>query len=310
MNSFFQFVKNNGQFLVIILALSASGIGWVFKKLTEQAIIRRAQADQHRRVEEMLRTGRDPGAAMAAGRSAGTMAPTAAEARERLADLARRRQAQMDQLRRQGRSNGSDAPARTATTLTPPTSPSTSPAPSPLIIMGPHGPITIPRPPSAPAPTASPRTAGFPTRSSPVSFPPARPATPPPPSRPAPRQAKPQTRPAAKRRVPQSGPRSAGSPASTTSRSGERRTSDSAPDRGSRPITPGSASAASLSAETPADRPRVVPVGPRPTAAALRLPPVNAGSAAEYRRVLAMIELLSPPIALREGPGPTASSFG
>ena len=55
--TFRQFLQQYGQTIIILIALSASGIGWVLKKLAEQAAIRRAQMERERRTEEMLRTG-------------------------------------------------------------------------------------------------------------------------------------------------------------------------------------------------------------------------------------------------------------
>lgn len=164
----FQFI----QILIVVIVLALSGLSWITKKLQEQRARKRRMIEQQRRMEEMLRTGRDPLAEQAAALQRAT-----ATDRARLEELARRRQAQMEQLRReqmqrrheaeQASRGGSDIP--------------------PIIIMGPSGPIAIPRAqpaggqpfpgPVAPGPMRPPmgRTApprGVPTRPAPASYPP------------------------------------------------------------------------------------------------------------------------------------------
>lgn len=87
---------SNQQFLhliVILLIVGASFISWLAKKLKEQADKKRALQEMERRRLEALRTGKDPGAAVAA-------APSGSPEELRLRELAARRQAQLQELRR------------------------------------------------------------------------------------------------------------------------------------------------------------------------------------------------------------------
>jgi hypothetical protein len=246
-----RWLLNNLQIIVLLLVLGASGLHWILNKLKEQAAIKRAQTERARREEEMLRTGRvmPYEEAQQPGRAQAPVTP--AEARERLAEIARRRQAQLEQARRESQ--------RTI----PPPAPARAPArggasgPPPIIVMGPSGPIVVPRPQQRPAP-ASPRPAPAPAASRQP-----RPQRPPPPPKQRARPPEPAREPAP---VEETAPRRAG---------------DESIGR-PRPDMP-----------QPADRPRRV---------ALAMPPVTPRNAAEYRRLLAMVEILSPPLALRGGP--------
>lgn len=88
-------MPNNPNYIhliILLLFVGFSVISWVVRKLQEQAQIRRIQAERERRELEMLRTGRVRDAD----------APPVATGGEgdRLRDLAARRQAQLQELRR------------------------------------------------------------------------------------------------------------------------------------------------------------------------------------------------------------------
>jgi hypothetical protein len=274
---------NHIQVVVIIVALAGSGISWIYNKLREQAAIRQAQADRQRRVEESLRTGRDPGGEQTLGQSAppSARAPSsAAEARERLGELARRRQAQIEAARRQAQVRIPSAPS-----ALPPS------RPPPIIIMGPSGPIQIPRPGQAPRPVQRSGQAPVSSRTAPPPFV-GRQAPAPTQRTPQPQRAQPQRqqqqRQPQKRRPdqPQRPQQTAPRPSSTPTMA--QRPPEASPARVEAPIAASEPGAAR---------------------AMLRLPPVGARSAADYRRALAMIEVLSPPLALRDGEGPVTSAF-
>lgn len=259
------------QILLVIAFLALSGLGWLIRKFQEQSEKKRVQLERLRRIEEMLRTGRDPAAEPA---SPDEGSPD----RMRLEELARRRQAQMEQLRREHaqRRQESQRTDRRESEL------------PPIIIMGPSGPIALPRSPQSRPPA---RTASSP-------FPaPVRPAPPRPgpqqrPQRPARPQPRPQRRP--ERPAPRPAPVAAPQPQ-------QRREPPPAPMPGA--VIPGG--------RGPAARPMVT------------LPPIRAGRgsegaearsrshAAEYRRLVATMEVLKPPLALREEyePGPVYRAF-
>lgn len=247
----FQFL----QVLIVLIVLAFSGLTWVWRKIEEQRARRRRMLDQQRRMEEMLRTGRDPLAEQAAALERAT-----ATDRARLEELMRRRQAQMEQLRReqmQRRQEAEQASSRGGEI-------------PPIIIMGPSGPIAIPR-----AQPAGGQTAG---------------GTRPPMGRPAPARGV-QTRPApygpqqrpAQRQQRQKREKSA-------------RTEPAAPERRTLVAQP-----------TPAPAEDIAPPRRARTLAPLR---VGRGmSREEYRRLIASLELLRPPLALRPpeldlGPSP------
>lgn len=266
--TFRQFLQQYGQTIIILIALSASGIGWVLKKLAEQAAIRRAQMERERRTEEMLRTGQG----LAGAGPASPASP--AEARERLAEIARRRQAQVEQARRRGQPPFDDAPRVGGGAAGVGGAGGGGGAP-PIIIMGPKGPIIIPNPGQA-----APRE-GVPQgqRGSPV--PTARPAQPG--QRSKQQRQQPQPRPQQPKQKKQPQPRPQTSPPQAL------------------PQPSGFAFPSALQrapAKREADLARAV----------LRLPPVNNRSIGEYRRALAMMEVLAQPLCLRtsESDGPLA----
>ncbi len=265
------------QILLVIAFLALSGLGWLIGKFREQSEKKRAQDARMRRIEEMLRTGRDPAAEPATH--------TAADDRARLEELARRRQAQMDQFRRehaQRRQEGQRSDRHG------------EPEPPPIIIMGPSGPIALPRSPQGrPSPPTGPGRSTL----SPIPAP-ARPAPPrPAPARPGPQQR--QQRPARPQPKPQRRPeRAAPHPAPVSSPSPQRR------EPTATPASP------------------VIPAGRAPAARSMiTLPPIRSAEgpekekarsrAAEYRRLVAMMEVMKPPLALREEnePGPVYPAF-
>ncbi|MBM4107931.1 MAG: hypothetical protein FJ255_03835 [Phycisphaerae bacterium] len=79
--------------LVVAMIVGFSAIGWVVRKLQEQAAKKRAIEEVERRRSELLRTGKDP----ALGGPAG---PPMTEQEARLREIAARRQAQLQELRR------------------------------------------------------------------------------------------------------------------------------------------------------------------------------------------------------------------
>lgn len=85
------------QFWLFAIVASLSLISWIVGKLREQAEIKRAKDEARRRQDEQLRTGRASGAP---GGPAGN-APAGASAQE----LAARRQAQLEALRKQQQMN-------------------------------------------------------------------------------------------------------------------------------------------------------------------------------------------------------------
>jgi hypothetical protein len=121
------------QLLVLLLVFAASAIGWVWRKYQEQREIQRIERDRERRRMEGYRTGKfdtdvapttfgvdtqQPKPTMQAPGSptipaGGTAAPTAEDVKRRLAELAERRRAELEALRKRGQS-GAPAPAAPA----------------------------------------------------------------------------------------------------------------------------------------------------------------------------------------------------
>lgn len=81
----------NSQLIIIIAALSLSFLSWAYQKVRENQELKRAREAARRRYEEQLRTGREDEPSTVA--SSGT-SPS-------LEELAARRQAQLQELRRQ-----------------------------------------------------------------------------------------------------------------------------------------------------------------------------------------------------------------
>lgn len=138
------------QLIVILIFLGISAVSWTLKKLGEQRAIREAQARAARERDELLRTGRPPESA------APERPPLVAQddATARLKELAAKRQAQLNELRRQAqakaRAQGTPAP-------TPQAAPTSAPRPGQTRELWPGGPVVVvaPAPPGgAPAPVA------------------------------------------------------------------------------------------------------------------------------------------------------------
>ncbi|MBX3358092.1 MAG: hypothetical protein KF745_06665 [Phycisphaeraceae bacterium] len=144
---------NSIKFLIFGLIVSASVISWIIRKVKEQRDLRRAEMERQQRFEEALRTGRtvlQAGAPSPQLTRGATMAQTADEPRERLREMARRRQAEIA-----ARRTGVPGP------IAPPTASPPSGRRPPIVVMGPNGPILIqprngPKTPPAPAPQAPP----------------------------------------------------------------------------------------------------------------------------------------------------------
>ena len=106
------------QIIVIVLAVRASAVGALLKKLAEQRAVRNQKLARERERETMLRTGRvdEQREQREAEFAAQTSAPPLPnivpedEARRRLQELAQRRRAELAEMERRARS--SDAPTR------------------------------------------------------------------------------------------------------------------------------------------------------------------------------------------------------
>src|SRR5690349_17678952 len=96
---------NYVHLLIILLFVSATVVQWVFRKVQEQAALKRAKNERERRVTEALRTGRTPAPEPVVAQRVGVplSGPVShADARKRLQELAERRQRQLEELRRAG----------------------------------------------------------------------------------------------------------------------------------------------------------------------------------------------------------------
>lgn len=125
---------NTIQFLVFALVVGGGFFQWLLRALKEQADAKKAKAEQAKRAEQLLRTGKP--AADAAPRVATAQAtedPRVAERRRRMQELAERRREQIEELRRrqQARQSISASTAPSAPTQQrAPTLPAARPAPS------------------------------------------------------------------------------------------------------------------------------------------------------------------------------------
>lgn len=112
------------QIIVIVLAVSASAIGALLKKLAEQRAVRNQKLARERERETMLRTGRvdEQREQREAEFSAQTSAPPLPnivpedEARRRLQELAQRRRAELAEMARRAQSGGGAGAPPTAPT--------------------------------------------------------------------------------------------------------------------------------------------------------------------------------------------------
>ncbi|HRJ49932.1 MAG TPA: hypothetical protein PKU91_05335, partial [Phycisphaerales bacterium] len=85
------------QLIIFALFIGASGIGWILRRIGEQAQRRAAEQALERRRLELLRTGRDPG--LSSPQARGTIGPARVSAGGELT-VAERRQRQLEELRR------------------------------------------------------------------------------------------------------------------------------------------------------------------------------------------------------------------
>ena len=156
------FSQYQGLIRVAIFAIfiAFTGISWVFKKLNQQAQIRRAKEARERQQAEALRTGRaaSVGPSAAPGSSTPAFGGTSPEsdAKRRLQELALRRRAELERLARQQAGAGTPAsvppPVPTPRPAAAPPRPNTSPdqvrrAAAPPVTMSPP---SLPRPGPAP----------------------------------------------------------------------------------------------------------------------------------------------------------------
>jgi hypothetical protein len=126
------------QLIVFLIILAGSGLSWVFKQLQAKAELKRRMDAAERRKLEALRTGRDVGAEQPV--------PGESSVTDRQRELAARRQAQLQELRRRQMER---ARAQTSGSPRPPGSPRPAGEPTrqtPLVIIpGSTGPIVVER---------------------------------------------------------------------------------------------------------------------------------------------------------------------
>lgn len=263
------------QILIIVFLLSLSGIGWLARKLQEQAELKRQRETRKRIEEEILRTGRDP-------REQDRSRALTPEQR-RMREIAARRQAQLEELRRRRTARQQQPTQRTQTGgRTPP------------VVMGPGAPTATP-----PRPAGAGRQPGW----TGVDVPP--PITRPGQQQRGPAQTQPQQRPAARSRSARS--QSAGAPP-LIDRSAQRRSEQQRRPEPTRPDprkglgaiadAPEIQSVEELLKKTPGETQRAQ------AASTSRLLP---RSRADLRRAVVMMEVLGPPLSERIHPGPFGS---
>ncbi|HYE02783.1 MAG TPA: hypothetical protein VD963_06075 [Phycisphaerales bacterium] len=298
------------QLVVVILLMSVSLIGWIIRKLGEQAERKRLAAERLRRTEEMLRTGR-----VADARTPGAQPET--PVRQSMEELARRRQAELAARRERAAGAGPKAkpprprqgPSRKATEVGRPTKPGPKGDPPPIVIYGPTGPVVIKRTGSPPPfPGAPPRPGTRPPR---PGTPPPRPAS----QKLAPARRGPQAWPGQLAPGPRAGPPAQG-PAEARQRARDQSEQDLR-DESSRARYAQSGSAPPQSrqeqaaetaraARAPAPAPSRAPIRPLGPLAQLRH---ARGNPRELRALVATLEAFSPPVTERSGLGPTFGAF-
>lgn len=159
------------QFIILLIFGGISMLSWVLGKLREQAELKRARDEARRRREEELRTGRS-------GDAPDSMDARQTAARTRAQELAARRQAQLEQLRRQQQARAQvTLPGGVVIVRNPPPPPAPTRAPSPARRPpSPAGPTGIPVPPrrSTVRPTPASRGAPGPRPTPPTAAPPPR----------------------------------------------------------------------------------------------------------------------------------------
>jgi hypothetical protein len=260
--------------ILFILAMLVWGISVMVKKLQEQAAIKRAREEQARRRLDGLRTGQYEEAPV--GSVVVTQGPTGApaplshqEATRRLQDMAERRRLQLDELRRRAAAQGQPIP----TTVAPP-GPAAPPAARPLRI------------PSRPQPTRPATRQAMPAPARQAAPPSPRiPRTPPVgrPTGPAPRQSRP-------------------APADVAhvkrTNAEKRRVADET-DETQRQARHEAQRAMGREKPVVKQTPAAPVVSPRSGIGQILLPTGRA-SAAEWRRIMMLREVLALPVALRE----------
>jgi len=109
MQSIINFVLGNLQFLIYAAVFLVPALGWLSRQLREQAERKRAETERKRRELESLRTGRPTGEQEAPAQTEAqrvsepvsmSSAPAKASDWSRQGELAQRRQAQLEELRR------------------------------------------------------------------------------------------------------------------------------------------------------------------------------------------------------------------
>lgn len=162
------------QFVILLIFAGISTLSWVFGKLREQAELKRARDEARRRRDEELRTGR----------AVETPAPGTRQsaAQSRAQELAARRQAQLEQLRRQQQARAQVAVPGGVVIVRGPQPPG-APARGPVVTRRlpaqpvPTGILVPPRKSSTrPAPTSRPAASQRPTLAAPSAPPAPRPA--------------------------------------------------------------------------------------------------------------------------------------
>jgi len=160
------------QILIPVLIVLGPALGHIIKKINEQTEQRRTQMERQRLRDEMLRTGRTPDESRRQTPVPGRPTPRpaaqgGAAARTNLEEIARRRKAQLEELRRRQQTARAQAPATRPAPVgpAPPTGPVRRPAPQ----VRPPTPVAQPRPAPRPArPAPAQRTTGRPSAPRPV----------------------------------------------------------------------------------------------------------------------------------------------
>jgi hypothetical protein len=110
--------QNLLQIAPFAVLIGFSLLNWLVRKLREQAELKKIEAERRRREVEALRTGRGGGepspTAVAEARQEGAATQSDAQARARLEELAARRRAQLEELRRRQQQRRTGATGTTA----------------------------------------------------------------------------------------------------------------------------------------------------------------------------------------------------
>jgi hypothetical protein len=136
------------QLILIVLVLGFGAVSWIIKWLRQQSAIKQAQSQRQRRFEESLRTGRiEPEKSGHPAPGAPPITVSHADARQRLQELAQRRQRQLEELRRRQQGGVGGSPVIQSAPAAPP--PAARP-PQPVLVFGPTGPTLRPAPTARP----------------------------------------------------------------------------------------------------------------------------------------------------------------